>query len=218
MTNVFSLADARSVEPDEFVVGDFVQWKRESLRQTYSTGYTAEYVARLMNASPVVNALAQDCLVELESCTTDAGTTSEIKIAQAAGTTDSYFLFSAASTATADFVPGEYRWQLEITETSTSNRAVVERGRWTVNPDFDSASADPRTLAERMLDEIENTLCNRASSDSASYSIEGRSLQRIPILELLQWRDKFRGEVAKQRNDALLARGKKGSATIQVRF
>ena len=61
-------------------------------------------------------------------------------------------------------------------------------------------------------------LTGRADGDVASYSIEGRSLQKIPVLELMTWRDRYRAEVAKERNAALLARGKKGSASIQVRF
>ena len=194
MSNVFDAGDALSTEPLTFRVGDFVQWKREALRNTYGTGYTAEYVARI------------------------AGGSDEIKIAQAGATTTSYFLFTADTSTTAAYTAGDYHWQLEITQTSSSNRAVVEVGEWTIEPDLDTASADPRSTAQIMLDKIESVLTGRADGDVASYSIEGRSLQKIPVLELMTWRDRYRAEVAKERNDALLARGKTGSATIQVRF
>ena len=194
MSNVFDAGDALSTEPQVFRVGDFVQWKREALRNTYGTGYTAEYVARI------------------------AGGSDEIKIAQAGGTTTSYFLFTADTSTTAAYTAGDYQWQLEITQTSSSNRAVVEVGTWTIKPDLDAASADPRSTAQIMLDKIESVLTGRADGDVASYSIEGRSLQKIPVLELMTWRDRYRAEVAKERNDALLARGKKGAASIQVRF
>ena len=102
MANLFLAANAPEGEPDEIVVGDFIQWKRSDIAQDYptSSGYTAEYVARITG-----------------------GGASEIKVAQAAGSTDSYYLFTADSTTSADFTVGKYHWQLEITETSSGNRS-----------------------------------------------------------------------------------------------
>jgi len=194
LSNVFDAGDAQSTEPATWRVGDFVQWKREALRQTYGTGYTAEYVARI------------------------AGGSDEIKIAQAGGTTTSYFLFTADTSTTAAYTAGDYQWQLEITQTSSSNRAVVEVGTWTIKPDLDVASADPRSTAEVMLAKIESVLTGRADGDVASYSIEGRSLQKIPVLELMTWRDRYKAEVRKERNEAALKRGKPSTTLIKVQF
>ena len=65
-------------------------------------------------------------------------------------------------------------------------------------------SAAPETLppsdradhAEKTLKNIEAVLEGRASNDVMQYSIAGRSLSRIPITELIAWRDALRQEIA----------------------
>ena len=133
MANLFDAANAPEGEPEEIVVGDFLQWKRSDIASDYptSSGYTAEYVARITG-----------------------GGSNEIKIAQAAGSTDSYYLFTADSATSADFAVGKYHWQLEITQTSSSNRIVVDIGDFEAIPDMDNNQADPRIHAEIMLTKI----------------------------------------------------------------
>lgn len=197
MANLFLAANAPEGEPDEIVVGDFIQWKRSDIAQDYptSTGYTAEYVARITG-----------------------GGASEIKIAQAAGSTDSYYLFTADSTTSADFAVGKYHWQLEITQTSSGNRVVVDLGDFEAIPDMDNNQADPRIHAEIMLTKIESLLSGKADSDVASYSIAGRSLTKLSFAELVEARDYYRREIVQHENKALVKRGKKTGSTIQVRF
>ena len=197
MANLFLAANAPEGEPDEIVVGDFIQWKRSDIAQDYptSTGYTAEYVARITG-----------------------GGSNEIKIAQAAGSTDSYYLFTADSTTSADFVVGKYHWQLEITQTSSGNRVVVDLGDFEAIPDMDNNQADPRIHAEIMLTKIESLLSGKADSDVASYSIAGRSLTKLSFAELVEARDYYRREIVQHENKALVKRGKKTGSTIQVRF
>lgn len=197
MANFFDAANAPEGEADELVVGDFLQWKRSDIAKDYptSSGYTAEYVARI----------------------TGGGST-EIKIAQAAGSTDDYYLFTVDSATSASFLPGLYHWQLEITQTSSGNRIVVDIGDFTAVPDMDSNQADPRIHAEIMVDKIETILQGKADSDVASYSIAGRSLTKLSFQELLDARDHYRREVVQHNNKELVKRGKKNGSTIQVRF
>jgi hypothetical protein len=197
MANLFDAANAPEGEPTEVVVGDFLQWKRSDVADDYptSSGYTAEYVARI----------------------TGGGAT-EIKMPQAAGSTDDYYLFTVSSETSAAFLPGLYHWQLEITETSSGNRIVVDIGDFTAIPDMDSNQADPRIHAEIMLDKIEALLAGKADSDVASYSIAGRSLTKLSFQELLDARDRYRREVVQHTNKELVKRGKKNGSTIQVRF
>jgi hypothetical protein len=117
-----------------------------------------------------------------------------------------------------DFEPGFYHWQLEITETATGNRIVVERGEFEAVVDLDVNGVDPRTHAEIMLDKIETLLEGRADGDMSSYSIAGRSITKMTPEELLTWRDYYRREVAVYRRRNAIARGKRGSATILMRF
>ena len=196
MANLFDAANAPEGEPKDIVVGDFLQWKRSDLTDyKTSDGYTAEYVARITG-----------------------GGSNEIKLPQAAGSTDDYYLFSISSATTASFAPGIYHWQLEITQTSSGNRIVVDIGDFNAIPDMDSNQADPRIHAEIMVDKIQSLLQGKADSDVSNYSIAGRSLTKLSFTELLEARDYYRREVVKHNNDELVKKGKKNGSTIQVRF
>ena len=197
MANLFDASNAPEGEPTEIVVGDFVQWKRSDIAVDYptSSGYTAEYVARI----------------------TGGGST-EVKIPQAAGTTDDYYLFTASSATTESFIAGLYHWQLEITQTSSGNRIVVDIGDFTAIPDMDNNQADPRIHAEIMVTKIQTILEGKADADVSSYSVAGRSLTKMTFQELVDARDYYRREVVKHNNDELLKRGKSNGSTIKVRF
>ena len=196
MANLFDAANAPEGEPKEVVVGDFIQWKRSDLTDyPTSSGYTAEYVARI----------------------TGGGST-EIKMPQSASSTDDYYLFTVSSDTSASFLPGLYHWQLEITQTSSGNRIVVDTGDFTAIPDMDSNQADPRIHAEIMVDKIEALLQGKADSDVANYSIAGRSLTKLSFQELLDARDHYKREIVKHTNNELIKKGKSNGSTIQVRF
>ena len=194
MANLFDAANAPEGEPSEVTVGDFIQWKRSDIVADYPPSlYSAEYVARI----------------------TGGGET-EIKLA--ATEFDTYYLFTVDSATSADFVPGIYHWQLEITQTASGNRLVVDTGSFEAIPDLDSNQADPRIHAEIMIDKIETILQGKADSDVGSYSIAGRSLTKLTFQELLEARDKYKAEVVQYKNKELLKRGKSNGSTIKVRF
>lgn len=196
MANLFDAANAPEGEPKEVVVGDFIQWKRSDLTDyPTSSGYTAEYVARI----------------------TGGGST-EIKLPQSGSSTDDYYLFTVSSETSTAFLPGLYHWQLEITQTSSGNRIVVDTGDFTAIPDMDSNQADPRIHAEVMVDKIQTLLEGKADSDVANYSIAGRSLTKLSFSELLEARDHYKREIVKHNNDELIKKGKSNGSTIQVRF
>lgn len=193
MTNLFSASSAREGEPTTIHVGDFIQWKRSDLVSDYPLGsYFVEYVARI----------------------TGGGAT-EIKLA--ATETDTY-LFSISSSETASFPAGIYHWQLEVTELATSNRVVVDTGDFTAVADLDDNQSDPRTHAEIMVAKIETLLEGKADQDVSSYSIAGRSLTKMSVSELMEWRDYYRKEIAAHKSKALAKKGKRGASTIKVRF
>lgn len=194
MANLFDPALAPEGEPTEVVVGDFIQWKRSDLVEDYPPAlYSAEYVARITG-----------------------GGSNEIKLP---GTeTDTHYLFTVDSDTSAVFSPGLYHWQLEITQTSSGNRVVVDIGDFTAIPDMDNNQADPRIHAEIMVDKIETILAGKADSDVASYSIAGRSLTKLSFQELLDAREYYKREINNHNNKELLKRGKSNGSTIKVRF
>lgn len=194
MANLFDENEAPEGEPLKIVVGDYIQWKKTSLAQTYPPAlYSATYVARVA-----------------------AGNASEIQMP--ATERDGYYLFVADSATSAAFTPGFYHWQLEIVQTSSGNRVVVERGEFEAIADLDNNGADPRSHAEVMLTKIEGLLVGRADKDVSSYSIQGRSIAKMSVVDLLQWRDYYRKEVAKERRDNAIALGKPTKTTVKVRF
>jgi hypothetical protein len=194
MANLFDAANAPEGEPEEIVVGDFVQWKRSDLVADYPPAtHSAEYVARITG-----------------------GGSSEHKIA--AIEDPNYYLFTITSAVSDTFLPGKYHWQLEITQTSSGNRIAIDIGDFEFIPDMDNNQADPRIHAEIMVAKIESLLQGKADSDVSSYSIAGRSLTKMSFTELIEARDYYRKEIIKHENHALLKRNKKNGATIQVRF
>lgn len=194
MANLFDAESAPEGEPSEIVVGDFIQWKRSDLVAHYPTdSYTATYIARI----------------------TGGGNT-EIQLTGTAY--NGSYLFTADSVTSSDFVPGYYHWQLEILRNSDNNRIVIDRGAFTAIVDLDQGGADPRSHAEIMLTKIESLLEGKADSDVSNYSIQGRSLTKFGLDELLQWRDYYKSEVARQKRLEEIKLGRKTASTVKVRF
>ena len=194
MANLFDAANSPTQEPLEVIVGDFIQWRRTDLGSDYPNDeYTATYIARITG-----------------------GGANEITLTGSAYGTD--YLFSVSSADSADFVPGYYHWQLEMVRNSDSERVVVDRGTFEAIVDLDVNNVDPRTHAEIMVDKIESVLQNRADADVSNYSINGRSLVKLSIDDLLKWRDYYRNELTMEKRKERVRRGKSTGATIKARF
>ena len=194
MANLFDAANAPLTEPDEFTVGDFVQWKRSDfVSYSPTASHTVQYVARLHQ-----------------------GGAAEFTVA-ATEVTDGY-LFTIASSTSASITAGLYHWQLEIVQDSSSNRIVYANGDFNILVDLDDNNADPRIHAEIMVAKIESLLSGKADDDVSSYSIAGRSLTKLSFAELTEARDYYRREVVEHTNRERIKRGKKGNETIKVRF
>lgn len=195
MANLFDAANAPSVEPDQFVLGDFVQWKRTDIGSDYSNSlFTATYVSRIVSG----------------------GGSHEFQVTGTAS--DSDYLFTIPSATSASFDVGHHHWQLEIVRDSDSSRIVIDRGTWDILKDLDVTGTDARTHAEIMVDKIESLLENRADGDVANYSIQGRSLVKMTIDDLLTWRDYYRAEVAREKNKERRRHGRAVSSQIKARF
>ena len=194
MANLFDPAQSPTVEPETVVVGDFIQWRRVDLGSDYpNTAYTMTYVARIT-----------------------AGGSTEIQLTGTAYQSD--YLFTAASSVSADFVPGFYHWQLEAVRNSDSNRIVIDRGFFTAVPDLDVNGSDPRTHAEIMLAKIKSLLEGKADADVANYSVAGRSLTKLSFDELIKARDYYQEEYNKEVQKQRISKGQATGTTIKVRF
>jgi len=194
MANLFDVANAPTTEPEKVVIGDFVQWKREDLVDDYPVAtHSATWIAKS----------AEGASNEITINATEAST---------------YYLFTAASATSASWTAGHYHWQLEIVETSSSNRIVVDRGSFDILVDLDASGADARTHAEIMVQKIESILQGKADSDVANYAIAGRSLTKMSFEELIQARDFYRKEYHRELALERAENGETTGKTIYVRF
>ena len=195
MANRFDIDEAPDGQaPETIIIGDYLLWKRTDLVSDYPLAtHSMEYVARIT-----------------------AGGSTEIKVA--ATEQNGTYVFEVDSATSAAYVAGFYHWQLEATETASGNRIVIERGTFTAVEDLDVNGADPRSHAEIMITKIESLLQGKGDADVSSYSIQGRSLTKLSYQELIQARDYFRKEYAKERQIERAKAGETTGATILVRF
>lgn len=105
--------------------------------------------------------------------------------------------FAVPGAETSDYAPGLYSFSVRVTD--GSDVFEVASGRVEVVADTVALEAghDPRGHAERTLAAIEAVIEGRASKDQQSYTINGRTLVRTSISELLQLRETYRREVAR---------------------
>jgi hypothetical protein len=193
MANLFDAANAPTSVPTEFYVGDFVQFKITTLGSDYpNTDFTARLVSRIAT-----------------------GASSEFTVTATAS--DSDYLFTILSSTTAGFTPNHYHWQIEIERNSDNERIIVDRGHWDISTDYDE-NVDPRSHNEIMLQKLESLLEGKADSDVSSYSIAGRSLNKLGPAELLDWRDYYKREVASEKRAEAIKHGRRSKSTILARF
>jgi hypothetical protein len=99
-------------------------------------------------------------------------------------------------------VPGAFEdgaWAARVVAAADGARQTVARGGFELLPDPLASDADRRSDAERILAAIEARIEGRISKDADSYSIEGRSISRMPMEQLLRLRGIYQREVAADR-------------------
>jgi len=127
-------------------------------------------------------------------------------------------LFSVASATTAAWASGFYEWTAFVSK--GTERFTLDEGTITIlaNPATETA-ADKRSHARKVLDAIRAVLEGRASKDQESYSINGRTLNRTPVRDLIELERVYAARVAREerRNKAKHGLGST-SQTIKVRL
>lgn len=192
--NSFDSSSYPSTEPKSLIAGDRWAWKRTDLGADYPpASYALTYSARL----------------ESSGVTEIAITASELG--------DNYIV-EVASVTTAGYTAGIYHWQAYITRSADSERITVDSGTFTVVADRDSSTTDPRSHVKITLDAIEAVIENRASKDQESYTINGRSLTRTRLSDLITLRDKYSVLYAKEKKQERIANGLGSNSRVLVRF
>ena len=160
-------------EPITIYKGETVVWNRKDLTDYPVGSYAMSWIARL----------------ESNGGTSFSATVTEV---------DDYYKFTLDNSATGGYTTGDYFWVLKVTQSSDSEELILETGKITVKDNYFGSTGDTRSHAKIMLDKIESILEGRADADVSSYSIQGRSLSKISIAELLQWRDYYKAEYQKE--------------------
>ena len=106
-----------------------------------------------------------------------------------------------APTATAGLARGRHVWALVAVGDANADRKTLATGALFVSPD-PLAAGDARSDAARILDAITARIEGRVTKDADSYSIEGRSITRTPIADLLRLRNIYAKTVARERGAA----------------
>jgi hypothetical protein len=187
MADPFDTGTVPTTEPESIVAGSYVAWQRELALD--STLYSVAY--RLIPATGG-NPLT------VNGTTTDGG---------------AVWKFVALSAVTAAWREGDYRWDIIVTRISDSEKALTETGVLRV---FVS-TADRRTHAEIMLVKIESLLSGRADSDVDNYTIKNRSISKMSVKDLMEWRDYYRAEIARTGGSSS-AGGRPKNNTVRVRW
>lgn len=117
-----------------------------------------------------------------------------------AAAVDGCYTLTHPATLTATVPPGAFEWTALAYADPGDDRAWLASGRVTILPDPATATGSLRSAAERILEAISATLEGRATKDADSYSIEGRSITRTPLPDLLRLQAVYERRVAAERN------------------
>ena len=191
MANLFTSIPEK--EPVTFYKGETVVWTRKDLTDYPVGSYAMSWSARL----------------ESNGGTSFTATVTEV---------DDYYKFTLDNSATGGYTTGDYFWVLKVTQSSDSEELIIDSGKITVKDNYFGSTGDTRSHAKIMLDKIESLIEGRADADVSSYSIAGRSLNKLSVQELTEWRNYYKAEyqkeIAKFRRDNNEGTGK----VVKVQF
>lgn len=178
-------------EPESFAVGDRLQWTRTLTEYpATSEGWTLTYYLRANLPGGQIN---------LE--------------AEASGES---FAIDVAPDVTSTWTPGKYVWEAYVSK--SGSRYKVGSGRMELKPDFSAIELpyDGRSHARKVLDAIEAVIQGRSTTDIQRYVMQavGRSIDKMPIADLIKFRDYYLAEVKSEEAKATGGPGK----NIFIRF
>lgn len=184
-------ADIPTTEPDVLNVGDTWKW----------TKTLADYPAGVWTLTYRFKSAAGG----FEITATASGDDHAVNVAY--GTTSGY---SA----------GFYSWVASVI--AGGERYIVDSGTCTLNPDYRNGTAtaayDGRTHARTVLDAIEAVIEGRATVDQQEYEIAGRRLKRMPVTDLLKFRQHYKTEVHSEALAEAVRNGMGTGRKIQFRL
>ena len=190
MINLFDSANYPDKEPDSIIAGSRIGWTRADITSTYPTAtYTLIYKFKLQSGD-----------WDFEKIT--------------AGKVSSAHVVELSKNTTAGFKAGDYKWQAIVVRDSDSEAIVVDEGFASVS----AQAGDIRSHNLTVLQAIRSTIEGTASHEQAEYSINGRTLKRRSIAELVELEQLYasRWENEKSATDKLNGRTTTSSVLIKM--
>lgn len=197
------MPDVATVEPRELRAGDTWAWRIERLRADYPASlWQLRY--EFKNADEAFEILA----------TADGDD----------------FAVAVTPTVSATRVGGLYRWVAFVQQTETTGtppdevttvtaRHTVGTGPVLILANYDDDDAlDGRSFWRRVYDNVSAVLEGRASKDQQSYTINGRSLNRMPLEELRMLYEWAKREVDAEQIAEDIANGRGGARRLLARL
>lgn len=184
----FMAAAIPTTEPSELRVGDTLKFKK----------YLSDYDPAVDTLSYTLS--SADKIYQI-TCT-DNG--------------DGYFLANVLPAVTKTWTADTYSYQAYIT--NGSDRFTVGNGSIKLLPDLTRGAVDTRSHVKKTLDALESTIQGRATNDQLSYSINGRSISKIPLTELIQLHSHYTALYRQELQAERIKNGAGKSNLIRVRF
>ena len=192
MANIFTTIPEK--EPISFYKGETVVWKRTDIGADYD---------------PSSHSMVWEASLQTNGSTRFSATVTE------SGTE---YTFTLDNSATSGYTAGDYVWFLKVLQTSDSETLVIDSGKITVKDNFFATTGDTRSHAKIMVDKLESLLEGQADADVSSYSIAGRSLNKLTVEEMLKWRDYYKAEYQREIQEFRIGNNEGSGAVIKVRF
>ena len=192
MANIFT--EIPEKEPISFYKGETVVWKRTDIGADYApSSYSMVWEASLESNGST----------RFSATVTESGTE---------------YTFTLDNSATAGYTAGDYIWFLKVLQTSDSETLIIDSGKITVKDNFFATTTDTRSHAKIMVDKLESLLEGKADADVSSYSIAGRSLNKLTVEELLRWRDYYRAEYKQEVAEFRIGNNEGSGRVVKVQF
>ncbi|MBT9168614.1 MAG: hypothetical protein DDT19_01961 [Syntrophomonadaceae bacterium] len=177
-------------EPTVLVAGDTWRWDRNDLSEYPASTWILTYFLLRTGRQIVITATANG----------------------------NFFRVNVPASVTATYPAGVYNWHAYVSR--GVERFKVDEGTLEIKPNYAAQTTgfDARSDVKKILDAIEAALLGRATADQMSYSIGGRSISKIPITELIAFRDRFRIEYQREIDAEKIKNGLGTGKKILVRF
>ena len=178
-------------EPIKLVAGDSIKWKRKLDDYLPSAGWSLTYF-----------------LVD---------TANRIQI-DTTGDADDYHVVGVTALVSSAWNSGKYKWQAFVSD--GTDRFKVDEGSIEIEPDFSQMATgyDARSHAQKVYELLEDLIEGRATTDTVSLSLGGKSVQKMGSSELISWYRYYEKKYLKEKRLEAMANGNSGNNTIRTKF